>query len=100
MSEEICDGQHYGCPECYKIKLQTVQFEKLDERSVNVRNRDKQFALDNAAYRRLRADGQQPRGVDHSAMAEKMATHTTEIMLGKSLTKKAQKAVTREIGVL
>ena len=48
---------------------------------MEIRRRDRQFARDNAAYRRLRADGVQPRGVDKSYMAERLADNKAEIEL-------------------
>lgn len=62
-----------------------------------VRERDKKFDKDNAAYKRLRAEGLQPKGVDNSAMAEKLADHKSEIQLGHSLHKDAIKAFNRNV---
>lgn len=84
-------------PSCFGCRLLTVRFDKADERSMAVRERDKKFDKDAAAYKRLRAEGLQPRGVDQSAMAEKLASHSSEIQLGRSMHKEEVKAFTREL---
>ena len=98
--DEVCDGQHYGCAACYTIKLRTVQFEGPGEYAMEIRRRDREFAKDNAAYRRLRKDGVQPRGIDKSSMAEKLADNKAEIELGHSLPDDQKKAYTRALGVI
>ena len=69
----------------YTRDLKTRQFEGPGEYAMEIRKRDRDFAVDNAAYRRLRAEGLQPRGVNKSAMAEKLADNKAEIELGRSL---------------
>lgn len=94
--------RHIPSPECeagcFGCKTLTIRFDKLDERSMNVRQRDKDFAKDAAAYRRLKADGLQPRGVDKSAMLEKAANHKSEVQLGRSMHSSEIKSFNREIG--
>ena len=89
-------GQHED--DCLGCKLVSLQFQGVDEHSIEVRKRDRQFAVDAAAYRRLKADGIQPRGVDKSAMAEKLASNKAEIELGHSLHPEQVKAYTRTYG--
>ena len=69
----------------YTASLKTRQFQGPGEYAMEIRKRDRDFAVDNAAYRRLRAEGLQPRGVNKSAMAEKLADNKAEIELGRSL---------------
>ena len=52
-----------------------------------MRKRDRQLAVDGAAYRRLRKEGIQPKGVDKSAMLERAMDHKIEAKLGRSMTR-------------
>lgn len=88
-------GQHDK--DCFGCKLATVQFESANERAIEVRKRDRNFERDAAAYKRLRAEGLQPRGVDKSAMLEAHADHAAQVQLGRPMLKEEIKAVNREI---
>lgn len=85
---------------CFGCRVGSVQFTGVDERSIEVRKRDREFAADSAAYRRLKADGLQPKGVNKSAMAEKLADSKVEIELGHSIPKDQRLAYTRNLGQL
>lgn len=87
-------------PDCFGCKCLTLRFDKLDERSMDVRKRDKEFAKDSAAYKRLRAEGLQPKGVNKSAMLERAADHKAEVALGRSLTTEERVAHTRDLGAI
>ena len=69
----------------YREHLLGIQFEGASEHAIEVRKRDRKLAVDGAAYRRLRKDGIQPKGVDNSAMLEKAMDHPIEAKLGRSL---------------
>lgn len=111
MSEQICtecelpksadqfrEGIHASV--CFGCRVGSAQFFSMAPRAADVRKRDREFAKDAAAYRRLRAEGLQPKGVNHSAMAETLATHKTEIDMGRSLRKDEKAAFTRDLGTL
>lgn len=111
MTEQICtecnlpkpasqfrEGIHASV--CFGCRVGSAQFFSMAPRAADVRQRDRDFAKDAAAYRRLRADGLQPRGVNFSAMAEKLATHKSEIDMGRSLREDEKNAFTRDLGTL
>ena len=65
--------------------------------AIEVRKRDRDFDRDAAAYKRLRKEGIQPRGVDKSAQLEASINHKTEAQLGRSLHKDEISAFNREL---
>ena len=82
---------------CFSCRVQSVQFESANPRAIEVRKRDRDFDRDAAAYKRLRKEGIQPRGVDKSAQLEASINHKTEAQLGRSLHKDEIKAFNREL---
>jgi hypothetical protein len=89
-------GQH---PEsCFGCKAASIQFTSMSPRAEAVRTRDREFDKDAAAYKRLRAEGLQPKGVDKSAMLEKMADHKQQVQLGRPLYQDELKAHNRSLG--
>lgn len=78
-------GQHLDCPPCFKIKCEGIQFAGASVRAIEVRQRDRRFNKDAAAYRRLRKEGLQPAHVGGSAIFEAKADHAREIERGKLL---------------
>jgi hypothetical protein len=89
-------GQHGS--DCFGCKLATVQWTSMSPRAEDVRKRDREFEKDAAAYKRLRAEGLQPKGVDKSAMLEKMADHKQQVQLGRPLYQDELKAHNRSLG--
>ena len=85
---------------CFGCRVGSAQFLSMAPRAFDVRKRDKEFAKDAAAYRRLRAEGLQPKGVNKSAMAETLATHKSEIDMGRSLRPDEKRAFSRDLGTL
>lgn len=94
-TEEKCHDR-----ERFRLNLQSIQFLSQAPRSVAVRERDKKFAKDADAYRRLKKDGLQPRGVDNSAMAEARANHRLDIELGRDAHPTERKAAVRSFGAI
>jgi hypothetical protein len=47
--------------------------------------REEAFEKDGPAYKRLRANGVQPRGIDGAAVVEQMANSVLEVEMGRSL---------------
>ena len=106
MTEEQ-ECRHYPlCPDIethferleYGAKLRSIQFADCSPRGIEVRQRDKQFAKDAAAYRRLKAQGIQPRGTNRVAELEANMTHPIEAKLGRKITKNEQHAITAAAG--
>lgn len=91
-------GQHDD--DCFACRIQTVQFQGVSARAIDVRKRDKQFDKDNDAYRRLRKEGLQPRGTEKVALLESQADHKTDVFLGRKTTDTERKAFTREYGAI
>jgi len=100
MAEETHEGQHMDCDPCFKIKLGTIQFSGYTPQQQDWRQRDRDFARDAESYRRLRKDGVQPRGVDKSYMAERLATHKADIELGRDTHPVERQAVVRSFGAI
>lgn len=94
-TEEKCADR-----ERFKRNCESIQFTALDERAFDVRKRDKEFAKDAAAYRRLRANGLQPKGVNKSAVLETMADHRAEVAIGRSITPEERSAYNRNLGAI
>ena len=66
------DGQHYGCAECFKVKLRTVRFDTVQ--AMERRKEDRTFSADMDAYARLRRSGVQPKSIGGSAEVEAQAS--------------------------
>lgn len=106
MTEEQ-ECRHYPlCPDIethwerieYGAKLRSIQFADCSPRGIEVRQRDRQFAKDAAAYRRLKAQGIQPRGTNRVAELEANMTSPVEAKLGRSLTKNERHVLQRTVG--
>lgn len=99
MDTECTSCDHYPpCGNEYRHRLRGITFAQADERAYEVRKRDKDFVKDSAAYKRLRAEGLQPRGVNKSAALETMADHKIEVELGRSISRREATAHTRALG--
>lgn len=96
MPAKDCPHTWDPCGNEYRCAKRSIQFTGADERSYELRKRDRAFALDSAAYRRLRAEGLQPRGVDKSSTLEVVADHKAEVMLGRSLSTREKNALNRD----
>lgn len=95
-SSAFREGRHADV--CFACRVGSVQFTSMSPRAEDVRKRDREFEKDAAAYKRLRKEGLQPKGVDKSALLETMADHKTEVELGRSLQKDQVKAFNRGLG--
>ena len=73
----------------------TIGVIKPKTRAVN--RKEARWAKDGAAYRRLRADGEQPAQIDGSAYLEQNATESIELEMGRVF-KREEKADVR-VGV-
>lgn len=71
------DGQHTGCPQCFAIKLRSIQFQGMgaSDRRSDTKTRDE----DMWAYKRLRRSGVQPQHVFGSSEIEKRADSQFEV---------------------
>jgi hypothetical protein len=78
-------GQHDT--DCFGCKLQSLSFSPTTHPS---ELKDRQWAKDGDAYRRLRANGLQPPCIDGSARLERHATTSHEVESGQVLTTKKQ----------
>lgn len=95
------DCEHFPpCGNAYRCRVRSVQWAPADERSYEVRKRDRKFTADSAAYRRMRAEGLQPKGVNESATLERVADHKMEVQLGRSISRRERNAWNREIGAV
>lgn len=78
---------------CGRCRYSSLAFGMADERAYEVRKRDKALVKDGAAYRRLRAEGLQPKGVNRSAELEARADHKFEIKLGRNMTRTEREVI-------
>lgn len=63
--------------------------------------RESEWVEDMAAYRRLRANGEQPRGIDGSARLEARANTSTELEMGKVMPfRKVREGIERSADML
>jgi hypothetical protein len=85
---------------CAPCRYSSLTWGRADERAYDVHRRDKEFAKDAEAYWRLRRQGQQPLGIDKSAMAEAMADHPMELAIGRSLHRIEREALVRQNGTI
>lgn len=85
---------------CFRCRVSSVQFEGVSEQAIAIRQKDRDFVKDSEAYWRMRKEGKQPRGIDKSAMAEKLATHPIELEIGRSLHKSERDALVRMNGTI
>ena len=90
------EGRHADV--CFACRVGSVQFTSMSPRAEDVRKRDRKFEKDAAAYKRLRKEGLQPRGVDNSALLETMADHRAQVDLGRPIAPEQIKAYNRDIG--
>lgn len=65
MELETHEGQHQNCPECFRIKLQTIQFQGVEAGAR--RHSESTRSKDMDAYKSLRRQGYQPKNVFGSA---------------------------------
>lgn len=101
MTERLPECEHAEpCSNAYVCEKRSITWGRADERAYEVRRKDREFEKDAAAYRRLRSQGLQPRGVDKSAMAEALATDKIEVEIGRSLHPTERKALTRMNGAI
>jgi len=85
--------------DCYACELLTKHLSPSSMGSAaatELVNKDKAWDVDMAAYKRLRANGVQPRSIDGSASIEKTATDEMEIKLGRTFKQKNKVARFRE----
>ena len=79
------DGSHGDA--CFGCRIQSVQFGSMVPHTRLAIQADKDFVKDNAAYRRLKKDGIQPKGVNKSAQLEMHMDHKIEAKLGRVMGK-------------
>jgi hypothetical protein len=95
-----------GCYACELLTKHLAPSAMGSRSAIEIVGRDKQWDVDMAAYKRLRADGVQPRSVDGAAVVEREATHEMEIKMGRTFNVKNKDAkfregndISREIGM-
>lgn len=77
MELEDHTGQHQNCAECFRIKLNTIQFQGMD--AGQRRFSEKERSRDMDAYKKLRRQGYQPKNVFGSAEIEAKASTPWEL---------------------
>jgi len=77
IETETHTGQHQNCPDCFRIKLNSIQFQGIDagERRHSEKTRDK----DMDAYKKLRRQGYQPKNVFGSSEIAAQANSKWEL---------------------
>ncbi len=81
-----------GCCASFKEHIQGVTFASTGELS-RVNAIEKQWDKDGAAYKRMRAQGLQPKDIDGCARLEAKANDTSELQIGRPLAKREVKAI-------
>jgi len=71
------NGQHQGCPECFRIKLGTLQFQGMG--AGDRRQTDASRSKDMDSYKVLRRQGYQPKHVFGSAEVAAQANSKFEV---------------------
>ena len=100
IGTETHEGQHRECPECFKVKLHSLQWLGMSPKAEHDRLADRRFDKDAEAYRRLRKEGIQPRHIDGSATLEHHADHKIQVELGHDVPKSILKAHNRDLGAV
>lgn len=102
MELETHEGQHQGCPECFRIKLQSIQFQGIDagERRHNESTRSK----DMDAYKSLRRQGYQPKNVfgssEIAAQAETKFELEHSVVMAPKIRKEMESRMTATAEIL
>jgi hypothetical protein len=74
-------------PGCFACHLANVQFAKPSFSSLNTTLTERRWEKDMPAYKRLRQNGLQPKGIDGSAQLETRANDRLEVEMGHLLNK-------------
>lgn len=80
-------------PGCFGCKVLSVQLNTSAAGATEVNQRERRWDRDMPAYKRLRKNGLQPKGVDGCAELETRATEKFEIEMGHIVPKHAQSHV-------
>lgn len=104
MNRHHRDTHPQYVPDCIACKVLSIRLsaEATPNRRpqpVDINRRDKVLEKDLAAYKRLRHDGLQPRGIDGSAAAENRVNSQFDFTYGRYFSRSEETRVAEAVGI-